>query len=124
MSKVLAVMLGAALGGVARYLIGTAIAQRSGDRFPWGTVAVNITGCFLIGVLATVFNQRLPDLHLHWRLFAIVGVLGGYTTFSSFAWETYQAVMDGNPWIGFWNVTLSVVLGYLAVWGGVLVARR
>jgi CrcB protein len=124
MSRVLAVMLGAALGGAARYLIGTAITHRAGDRFPWGTVVVNITGCFLIGLLATVFNQRLPDPQLHWRLFAIVGILGGYTTFSSFAWETYQAVMDGNPWIGFWNVTLSVVFGYLAVWLGVLVARR
>ncbi len=117
-------MLGAALGGAARYVVGSAITQRSSGRFPWGTLVVNLTGCFLIGVLMTVLTERFEGAHPNWRLFLIVGILGGYTTFSSFAWETYQAVTEGNPWVGFWNVTLSVVLGYLAVWGGILVARR
>jgi len=117
------VMLGAALGGLARYAIGTAVMQRFPGRFPLGTLVVNVTGCFLIGMLVPLLAGRgepRPNL----RLFLIVGVLGGYTTFSSFAWETFQAVHEGFPWIGFGNVVLSVLAGYVAVWCGWLLVRR
>jgi CrcB protein len=117
------VMLGAALGGLARYIIGGAVMQRFTGRFPLGTLVVNVTGCFLIGMLLPLLTERgepRPNL----RLFLIVGVLGGYTTFSSFAWESFQAVDEGSRWIGFANVALSVILGYLAVWCGSLLVRR
>jgi len=117
------VMLGAALGGVARYIIGGAVMQRFTGRFPLGTLVVNVTGCFLIGILLPLLTERgepRPNL----RLFLVVGVLGGYTTFSSFAWESFQAVDEGSRWIGFANLALSVILGYLAVWCGSLLARR
>jgi CrcB protein len=123
MNRYFAVMLGAALGGLARYVVGTAVMQRFSGRFPLGTLVVNVTGCFLIGVLLPFLTERgepRPNL----RLFLVVGVLGGYTTFSSFAWETFQAIDEGSPWTGFANVTLSVILGYLAVWCGSLLVRR
>ena len=123
MNRYFMVMLGAALGGLARYVIGSAVMQRFGGRFPLGTLVVNVTGCFLIGILLPLLTERgepRPNL----RLFLIVGVLGGYTTFSSFAWETFQAVDEGSRWIGFANVALSVILGYLAVWCGSLLVRR
>ena len=97
--------------------------QRFGGRFPLGTLAVNVTGCFLIGVLMTLLTERFAP-HPNWRLFLITGVLGGYTTFSSFAWETFQSVTDGNAWMGLVNVVLSVGFGYLAVWIGAILARR
>ena len=122
MDRYLVVMIGAAAGGLARYAIGTAIMQRFGGRFPLGTLVVNVTGCFLIGVLMTMFADR-PAAHPNWRLLLVTGVLGGYTTFSSFGWETYQALRD-NALAGLANVALSVILGLLAVWCGALLARR
>jgi CrcB protein len=123
MTRYLLVMLGAALGGLARYVIGTAVMQRFTGRFPLGTLVVNVTGCFLIGILLPLLTERgepRPNL----RLLLVVGVLGGYTTFSSFAWESFQAMDEGSHWIGFANVALSVILGYLAVWCGALLVRR
>jgi CrcB protein len=123
MNRYLMVMLGAALGGLARYVVGTAVMQRFTGRFPLGTLVVNVTGCFLIGILLPILTERgepRPNL----RLFLIVGVLGGYTTFSSFAWESFQAIDEGSRWIGFANVALSVILGYLAVWCGTWLVRR
>jgi CrcB protein len=123
MTRYLLVMLGAALGGLARYVIGAAVMQRFTGRFPLGTLVVNVTGCFLIGILLPLLTERgepRPNL----RLLLVVGVLGGYTTFSSFAWESFQAIDEGSRWIGFANVALSVILGYLAVWCGALLVRR
>jgi len=123
MTRYFMVMLGAALGGLARYVIGTAVMQRFTGRFPLGTLVVNVTGCFLIGILLPLLTERgepRPNL----RLLLVVGVLGGYTTFSSFAWESFQAVDEGSRWVGFANVALSVILGYLAVWCGALLVRR
>lgn len=123
MTRYFMVMLGAALGGLARYVIGSAVMQRFGGRFPLGTLVVNVTGCFLIGILLPLLTERgepRPNL----RLLLVVGVLGGYTTFSSFAWESFQAIDEGSRWLGFANLAVSVILGYLAVWCGALLVRR
>ena len=117
------VLIGAAVGGLARYAIGAAIMDRYGGRFPLGTVLVNVSGCFLIGLLMTLFTERW-QIHPNWRLLIVVGGLGGYTTFSSFEWETYQAIREGSYWVGLLNVVASVAAGYLAVVCGALVARR
>jgi CrcB protein len=127
MNRYLLVMLGAALGGLARYAAGTAILQRFNARFPenvfpLGTLVVNVTGCFLIGILMTIFVQR-ADPNPNLRLLVVTGVLGGYTTFSSFAWESFEAIDKEQIWIGLANIVVSVVLGYLAVWCGSWVAR-
>lgn len=121
MDKYLVVLAGAGLGGLTRYVAGTWIMAKYGGRFPLGTFVINITGAFLIGVLMTVLTQRFHP-HPNWRLFIVVGFLGGYTTFSSFEYETYQAMRDGERWLGLIYVAGSVVLGYLGVWLGSLVA--
>jgi CrcB protein len=98
--------------------------ERYGGRFPLGTLTVNLTGSFLAGLLMALLTERWQP-HPYWRLFLVVGVLGGYTTFSSFEYETHQALRDGERWMGLLYVMGSVVLGYLAVWlGAVLGARR
>lgn len=117
------VMVGGALGSLARYVTGTAIMGRFGTRFPLGTLFVNVTGSFLVGLLMALLTERWQP-HPNWRLLLVVGFLGGYTTFSSFEYETYRAVRDGGPWIGLVNVTGSVLLGYLAVWIGSAAAGR
>ena len=127
MNRYLLVMLGAALGGLSRYLVGSVVLQRFNARFPEnvfpvGTVVVNVTGCFLIGILMTLFVAR-ADPNPNLRLLLVTGVLGGYTTFSSFAWESFEAIEKEQMWIGLANILLSVVLGYLAVWCGAWVAR-
>ena len=127
MNRYLLVMLGAALGGLSRYIVGTSVLQRFTARFPenvfpLGTLIVNVTGCFLIGILMSLFVAH-ADPNPNLRLLLITGVLGGYTTFSSFAWESFEAVEKEQIWIGLANILLSVVLGYLAVWCGAWVAR-
>jgi fluoride exporter len=116
------VLFGGGVGSLARYLVGTEIAQRVGGRFPLGTMVINVTGSFLIGLVMTLLTQRLP--HPNWRLLLVVGFLGGYTTFSSFEYETFQTVQGGGAWIGLLNVVGSVVLGYIAVWLGAALVRQ
>jgi CrcB protein len=120
----LVVLAGAGLGGLTRYVFGTWIMARSGGRFPLGTFVINISGSFFIGLVMSLLTERLNP-HPNWRLFLVVGVLGGYTTFSSFEYETLQAVRDGERWMGLLYVGGSVLLGYVAVWlGAALAARR
>jgi fluoride exporter len=119
MDKYLIVMAGGAVGSLARYVAGTAIMSRFAGRFPLGTLAVNATGCFLIGAIMTLLARQSAP-HPNLRLLLVVGFLGGYTTFSSFAYETFLAAREGSPWIGLLNVVASVVLGYIAVWLGAI----
>jgi CrcB protein len=93
-----------------------------GSRFPLGTFAINVSRSFLIGVLMTVLSERQP--HPNWRLFLVVGILGGYTTFSSFEYESFHAVRGGGHWLAMRYMTGSVLLGYIGVWLGVLLAAR
>jgi fluoride exporter len=124
LDRYLVVLAGAGLGGLTRYALGTWIMARSGGRFPLGTFLINISGSFFIGLFMTLLTERLQP-HPNWRLFLVVGVLGGYTTFSSFEYETLQAVRDGERWMGLLYVAGSVLLGYMAVWlGAALTARR
>ncbi len=123
MDRYLVVMAGAGLGGLARYVAGTWIMAMYGGRFPLGTLVVNVTGSLLIGVLMTLLTERFHP-HPNWRLFLVVGILGGYTTFSSFEYETYQAVRDGARWMSMLYLVGSIVLGYIGVWLGALLAAR
>lgn len=123
MDRYLIVMLGAAVGGLARFVAGSAIMARYGGAFPLGTVLINITGSFMIGALMTLLTERW-QAHPNWRLFLVVGVLGGYTTFSSFEWETLAAMRKAGTAMALANVLGSVVLGYLAVWLGAWIAER
>ena len=91
--------------------------EQNGHR--GGTLVVNVTGCFLIGAILTSITQKTTP-NPNWQLFLVVGLLGGYTTFSGFAWETFMSARNGSPWVGLLNVISSVILGYFAVWLGVI----
>ncbi len=94
MISYLAVFVGGGIGAVSRYLLAGWIGQQWGRSFPLGTFVINITGSFLIGFLMTLMAERLIE-NPQWRLFLVVGGLGGYTTFSSFQYETGKLVLDG-----------------------------
>ena len=123
MIRYLLVLIGGGTGALARYIAASAIMTRFGGRFPLGTLVINVTGSFLIGFLMTMLTERF-QLDPRWRLLLVVGFLGGYTTFSSFEWETFTSVREGALWAGMLNVVSSVMLGYVAVWLGVMLAKR
>ena len=123
LSRYLVIVIGGGTGALARYVAASAIMSRFGGKFPLGTLVINVTGSFLIGFLMTLLTERL-EIDPRWRLLLVVGFLGGYTTFSSFEWETYTTVRDGELWAGMINVVSSVMLGYAAVWLGSMLARR
>jgi CrcB protein len=123
------VAVGGALGSVARYWAALLIDNNSrgllpwGQTFPWGTLLVNITGCFVIGFFATLTQpegrfQAGSDA----RLFFMTGICGGYTTFSSFSLQTLNLVRDGDWLKAGANVALSVALCMIAVWLGYFLA--
>jgi CrcB protein len=120
MERYLVVLLGGGIGSLARYIAGSWIMLKYGGRFPLGTFIVNITGSFIVGVLMTLLTERFHP-HPYWRLFLVVGIIGGYTTFSGFEYEIHQVVRDGAPWMAMFYLTASVVVGYLGVWLGRLV---
>lgn len=123
MLRYILVLGGGAVGCLTRFVVGTAIVARLGGRFPYGTVFINITGSFLIGFAMTFLTER-SYLSPNWRFLLVVGFLGGYTTFSSFEWETLNLVKDGSRWLGFLNGFGSLIVGYAAVWLGAIVAGR
>lgn len=123
MSKYVLVMLGGALGAGSRFAIGSLVARFYTAVFPLGTFLINISGSFLIGVLMMLFLQR-PAISTSWRLFLVTGILGGYTTFSSFEWETLFAIRSGAGLVAIAYVLLSVALGLVAAWLGVMLATR
>ena len=113
MTRYLLVVVGGGTGALARYVAASAIMTRFGGKFPLGTLVINVTGSFLIGFLMTLLTERF-EIDPRWRLLLVVGFLGGYTTFSSFEWETYTTVRDGALWAGMIN---SVVERYAGVRG-------
>jgi CrcB protein len=122
MTKYLWVALGGALGSLARYVVGLWIYERLGTRFPYGTLAVNISGCFIIGLALTVLDQRM-GLPPAWRLAIPIGFVGAYTTFSTFEYETLRLAQNGQAGMGLLYVLTSVVVGYAAVWLGTVAGR-
>ncbi len=120
--NVLLVAAGGAIGAAARYLAGLWIAARLGAEFPWGTFFVNVTGSFLIGIiLVLVEGGTLPPGA---RLFLAVGILGGYTTFSSFSYETLQLLAGGdNAGPVLFNAFGQLLVGLVAVYLGVVCGR-
>lgn len=118
MDLILLVAAGGALGAVARYVLSGWVQQASGSAsFPIGTLAVNVIGCFVIGVLAQLAESR-GLLTPRSRAFLVVGILGGFTTFSSFANESMNLLRADEGLAAALNVGASVALGLLAVWLG------
>jgi CrcB protein len=117
------VFAGGGVGSVARYAVGLWIGARVGPGFPWGTFAVNVAGCFLVGVVATLAEEHawIPPAA---RLALVTGVLGGFTTFSTFGLETWQLVEDGRGGLAIANSAASLALGIAAAAIGVGLTRR
>ncbi|CAA7626745.1 putative fluoride ion transporter CrcB [Magnetospirillum sp. SS-4] len=113
------VALGSAIGGTLRYWLSGVVAQSIGGAFPWGTMAVNVSGSFAIGLFATLAG---PDGRLlvptEARTFFMIGICGGYTTFSSFSLQTLALVQDGEWLPAGLNIAGSVAACLVAVWLG------
>jgi CrcB protein len=116
------VACGGALGAVARAALSTAIQLRWPSTLPWGTIVVNLTGCLILGMLSGVLESR-PHLNPTWRSFGAVGVLGAFTTFSTFENETLALLQRGEFAAALGNVGLSVGVGLAAVWAGQAIGR-
>jgi len=119
--KVMVLTLGGALGVNARYWLGDWVSRRASPQFPWATFTINITGCFAIGFLAVLLSRWLP--HPNLRLLMIVGFLGGYTTFSSYAYESLILVERSELLLGLSYVVGSLIAGLVAVTLGVALGR-
>jgi CrcB protein len=122
MLKILAVAVGGSIGATTRYLVSNWAAERFGAGFPYGTLIVNVVGCFIIGAFMTMTTERLI-VSPYWRLLITVGFVGGLTTFSSFSYETFRLLEDTDLIMAFYNIALNVILGFLATWMGIGAAR-
>ncbi|NQT25105.1 fluoride efflux transporter CrcB [candidate division KSB1 bacterium] len=123
MLKLLWIGLGGFLGAISRYALSGFIYRVFSDPWmPYGTMACNVLGCFLIGLLGGLSESRqlfAPEI----RLFLFIGLLGGFTTFSSFGMETFNLMREGQWFPSLMNVILSIVLGLIAVWIGFNITR-
>jgi len=122
MVNALAVALGGALGATLRYAVAELVPQHVKADFPYHTLLVNLTGAFLLGVVMTLAVEREAVSHW-WRLFLGVGVLGGFTTFSTLAFETVELAREGAMVAAFANAAGSLVAGLIAVMAGIYVGR-
>jgi len=109
-------------GAISRYEVEGFVSRNVRGAFPWGTWVVNISGCFLLGMLATVFTERMLP-HPALRSAVTIGFIGAYTTFSTFAYETVRLGQDHAAGLAVLNVVASVVVGVLAAWAGIGVGR-
>ncbi len=122
MEKYLFVGVGGMVGSICRYGLSGLFYRVMGDRFPYGTFAVNIVGCFAIGLLMSLFEGRWlvpPNL----RLFLTIGILGGFTTFSTFSYETVEMLKGGNFFLASLNIVGSLLCCLCATWGGSMMGK-
>jgi CrcB protein len=117
MKIILAIGIGSCIGGVCRYLLSQFIQNKFLSTFPFGTLGVNIIGCFLIGIVFGLSERG--NFTMEWRLFLATGLLGGFTTFSSFSNDTVSLLRDGQLWHAFTYIACSVVICLLATFTGI-----
>lgn len=120
--KILLIAVGGALGAVFRYLITYIIGRQWGNYFPYGTLAVNLLGCLLIGIIMGLITEK-AWIQPIWRFFLTIGFLGALTTFSSFSYEAYRLLEQGNIIYALTSILSNVIIGILAVWGGIGITR-
>jgi CrcB protein len=108
---------------MARYWIGNLVAERFPTRFPLGTLIINVSGSFIVGFFLALVSERV-NIHPNWKLAVAVGFVGAYTTFSTFEYETFRLLENGILTGGLMNVLASLILGFVAVWGGIVVGRK
>ena len=119
--KYIAIGVGGFAGAITRYAIGVYIGSRYGVGFPYGTFVINVSGSFLVGLILTLLARTTASPY--WRYLLPIGFIGAYTTFSTFEYETLQAIQDGQLVTGLLNVTLSLIVGFGAVWLGSALGR-
>jgi CrcB protein len=120
--KYILVFAGGGVGAALRYWMQGVVYNRTGSAFPYGTLIVNVLGCFLIGLLMISLEERFlanPSL----RLFLTIGILGGFTTFSSFSYETLALMRDGEFLPALSNVGFTVMACLLATWAGMRIGK-
>ncbi len=122
MRTILIVGAGGFIGSVMRYLVQVVVEKGLTSTFPLGTLIANIAGSFIIGMVFA-FAEKGDLMNAEWRIFLAVGVCGGFTTFSSFAYNNFTMLKEGSFGQFFWNVGGSLFLGILAVYLGVIVIR-
>lgn len=123
MHPLLLVAIGGALGSMARYGAASAVNRFAQSSFPWGTLAVNIAGSFLIG-LVMVLLMKAGEWRESSRLLLVTGILGGFTTFSSFSWETWKLIEDGRLVMAMTNIIASAGICLVATVAGAMLAKQ
>ncbi|HBG97065.1 MAG TPA: fluoride efflux transporter CrcB [Chromatiaceae bacterium] len=120
--QILAIAGGGAVGAVTRFLVSTGVYRLLGREFPWGTLAVNVLGSFVMGLLFMLLLER-SLMAAELRAAILVGFLGSFTTFSTFSLETLTLVEQGEALRALLNVGISVLLCLVACWAGIIAAR-
>ena len=123
MEKFVFIGLGGFLGSITRYGLASLVQNKTESLFPYGTMLVNISGCFVIGLLMTLFQERIV-ISQNIRLFLIIGLLGGFTTFSSFSYDTFALMKSGNFLSAGLNVGISLFGCLIATWAGFYVGEN
>jgi fluoride exporter len=119
LKSILLIGTGSFIGGVTRFILGRFIQSSVYSSFPWGTFTVNILGCLLIGLLYGLSSK----VHTEWKLFLVVGLCGGFTTFSTFSIENLELLKQGNFFQFFLYSSMSVLVALVATWGGYMLTR-
>ncbi len=122
MQKYLFIAAGGAAGSILRYWVGSTISGRMGTRFPYGTIVINLTACVIIGFTLTYFGKR-ADLDPALRFLVAIGLIGAFSTFSTFEWETFSTIRSGAFLLAALYALGSLVLGLVATWCGAALAE-
>jgi fluoride exporter len=122
LQKYLYIAFGGAVGSIARYWVGAAIASRVGTRFPWGTFVINMTACLVIGFSMSWLGRR-AEISPAWRFLIPIGFVGAYSTFSTYEWEAFSSMRAGAFLIAGLYTIGSLIFGLVAVWCGSLLAE-
>jgi fluoride exporter len=121
-SRLLFIGVGGALGSIARFEVTAFVQSRMGGPYPWGTFVVNVTGCLLMGVAMALLTARQPASEA-WRYLVPIGFVGAYTTFSTFEVDLFSANASAAWFVSIAYLAGSVVVGYVALWAGMLLGR-
>jgi CrcB protein len=122
MIKIIAVALGGCIGAVLRYLVTILFVKLFGDKFPFGTLFVNVTGSFILGFFVMYLSRFIQSADV-WRLFVGIGIMGAFTTFSTFSFDTVMFLRDGKILQSLFNILSNTVLSITACYLGVMLAK-